>query len=276
MTHGDVKRGGRHGDEGLAIGRKGLQPIFDFLDQSGEQPFFIWYAPFLPHTPHNPPRRLLAKYENPQTPIQTARYQAMCEWMDETCGQLLARLDEKRLREKTLVVYVCDNGWIQNPAAPGYAARSKRSPYDGGVRTPILLSWPGHIRPGRHATLASSIDLVPTILSACGVDVPKNLPGENLLAVCDGKPIKRDTVFGEIFEHDVVDVNDPAAGLLFRWCVHERWKLIVPNSDARAELYDVVDDPWERKDLAGDNARRVADLRTRIDHWWPAKTTKGR
>ncbi|MCA9270978.1 MAG: sulfatase-like hydrolase/transferase, partial [Planctomycetales bacterium] len=62
MTHGDPKRGGRHGDLGLKIGREGLAPIGKFLDDCGDNPFFIWYAPFLPHSPHNPPARLLEKY----------------------------------------------------------------------------------------------------------------------------------------------------------------------------------------------------------------------
>ena len=64
MTHGDYKRKGRHGDEGLKIGRQGLDPVFNFIDQTQEEdiPFFVWYAPFLPHTPHNPPQELLDKY----------------------------------------------------------------------------------------------------------------------------------------------------------------------------------------------------------------------
>ena len=57
MTHGDPKRGGRHGDDGLRIGRQGMQPVFDFIDASAGKPFFLWYAPFLPHAPHNPPQR---------------------------------------------------------------------------------------------------------------------------------------------------------------------------------------------------------------------------
>jgi hypothetical protein len=80
MTHGDPKRGGRHGDEGLKIGRQGMQPIFNFIDQCGEKPFFVWYAPFLPHSPHNPPERLLERYATPGKSIHVARYQAMCEW----------------------------------------------------------------------------------------------------------------------------------------------------------------------------------------------------
>lgn len=151
MTRGFPERGGRHGDDGLAIGREGMTPVFEFVDQavSDDKPFFLWYAPFLPHTPHNPPERILKKYQRDDRPIELAKYYAMCEWFDETCGQLIDHLDAKKVRDNTLIVYVTDNGWIQktpDTEVPegwnqSFAPKSKQSPYDGGVRTPISFSW---------------------------------------------------------------------------------------------------------------------------------------
>ena len=60
----------------------------------------------------------------------------MCDWFGETCGDLVAILDEHKIRENTLIAYVTDNGWIQNPNKGGYAPRSKQTPYEGGIRTP--------------------------------------------------------------------------------------------------------------------------------------------
>ncbi|MBW3542516.1 MAG: sulfatase [Planctomycetes bacterium] len=280
MTHGDPKRGGRHGDEGLAIGRKGLAPIFDFIEECGEKPFFIWYAPFLPHTPHRPPERLLEKYRAPDRPIELARYYAMCEWFDETCGQLLDHLEEKNLAENTLVAFVTDNGWIQktpqtklpegwrNPFAP----KSKRSPYDGGIRTPIMLRWPGQIRPGRYDALASSIDLAPTILAAAGLEAPKEMRGIDLLKVIEaGGKSERDALFGGIYEHDVVDIDRPAAGLLYRWCIAGDWKLIVPADGSAPEVYNLAADPHEERDLAAEKPEVLARLQGRLDAWWPGR-----
>lgn len=88
----------------------------------------------------------------------------MCEWLDETCGQLMEHLDRKKLTRNTMVVYVGDNGWIQDPDSPRFSPRSKQSANEGGVRQPILLSWPGVIQPGRREELVSTIDLMPTIL----------------------------------------------------------------------------------------------------------------
>jgi arylsulfatase A-like enzyme len=269
MTEGDPAHGGRHGDDGLRIGRETMQPIFDFVTACGDSPFFLWYAPFLPHQPHNPPERLLAHYRAPDRSEHIARYFAMCEWFDETCGQLLDHLAERGLTDDTIVLFVVDNGWIQLPDKDAYAPRSKRSPYEGGVRTPILVSWPGHVPPGKHETLVSSIDLAPTILNACGVPVPGSLPGTDLVAIANGAEPARTAVFGGIFTHDVADIDDPARSLLSRWVIDGAWKLIVPaGSGAKTELYDVVADPTEREDRAAELPARVAELRAVLDAWW--------
>jgi arylsulfatase A-like enzyme len=270
MTHGDPQRGARHGDAGLDIGRKGLKPIYDFLDAKSDQPWFIWYAPMLPHTPHTPPDRLLAKYTAAGKSEHIAKYQAMCEWWDETCGELLKAIDDRGLAGNTLVVYVTDNGWLQDPDNPRYAPRSKRSPNEGGIRSPIILRWPGQIEPARHETLVSSIDLAPTILSACGVDVPKSMPGLDLLDICKhAGQSERTQLFGEIFEHDIPDVDDPVKGLTHRWTIEGDWKLILPVGDGAAELYNLNDDPHENQNLAAQNPERVAALTKGIDAWWP-------
>lgn len=275
MTHGDPKKRprGRHGDLGLRIGRQGMKPIFDFVDSAKGKPFFLWYAPFLPHTPHTPPKRLLDKYRKPGRPSTIAKYYAMCEWFDETCGQLLDYLDKKKLSDNTLVVFVTDNGWIQRRDRRGYAPKSKRSPYDGGVRTPIMVRWPGKIRPARYDdTLVSSIDLAPTILYAAGLKPTKAMPGINLLDVAkaSGKT-ERTAIFGDIYAHDVVDIDNPVPGLLFRWCIRGNRKLIMPARDGKPELYDLKSDPHETKNLAAANAGEVQRMIKRINGWWPAK-----
>jgi uncharacterized sulfatase len=164
MTQGEAK-GSRHGDAGLAIGREGLDPVYRFIEQAGGKPFFVWYAPMLPHAPHTPPDDLLQKYLKVAPSEPVARYWACVEWFDRTCGELLDYLDRKGLRENTIVIYTCDNGWIQNPEkANQFAPRSKLTPYEGGVRTPIMISWPGKLKPRLDQEhLASTVDLWPTL-----------------------------------------------------------------------------------------------------------------
>ncbi len=272
MTHGDPRRGGRHGDLGLKIGRQGMEPVLRFMDRCRKEkrPFFVWYAPFLPHRPHTPPKELLDYYRRRTDSIHVARYWAMCEWFDQTCGQLLDYLDRHHLAENTLVVFVVDNGWIQSRGSSRYAPRSKRTPYEGGIRTPVILRWPKRLRPRRdEQTLVSTIDLVPTILAACGVEPPSGLPGVNLLPVCQGAKLSRNTVYGEIFHHDIVAYRRPQASLLYRWVIRGPWKLIEPRAtNAPAELYHLGRDPHERHDLAARHPEKVRQLQAALQQWW--------
>ena len=252
-----------------------MEPIDSFLDscKENDDPFFVWYAPFLPHTPHNPPQRILDKYTSKTDSLPMAKYWAMCEWFDETCGQLLTSLDERGLAENTIVIYVTDNGWINELSASRYAPRSKRSPNEGGTRTPIMIKWPGHVTSQMDKeTLASSIDLVPTVLAAVGVETDRNLPGINLLD--KSKRESRDALFGEIFEHDIQSMDDPAASLRYRWMIQGDWKLILPSrrmQGEKPELYNLKQDPHENNDLAAEHPQKVKSMTDAINAWWDAE-----
>ncbi len=273
MSLGEEGKGGRHGDAGLKIGREGMQPIFDFIStaQTEKKPFMVWYAPLLPHDPHTPPERLLKKYEAIAPSIHVARYWANVEWFDETIGQLLEHLEKQGLAENTIIAYVADNGWIQNVDAPKFAPKSKQSPYDGGLRTPIMIKWPGKIAPRKSEALAISIDLYPTLLRAVGVEPAAGLPGLNLL---DEKAVaSRVQIFGECFTHDAQDLANPAASLRWRWTINGQTKLILPapqnQPGENPELYDLATDPHEEKNLAVAQPERVAELTKQLDAWSP-------
>jgi len=275
MTQGEAK-GGRHGDAGLDIGRKGLEPVFQFIEQAGGKPFLVWYAPMLPHAPHTPPDDLWQKYLKlaPSEPV--ARYWACVEWFDRTCGELLAGLDQRGLRDNTLIIYTTDNGWIQDAEKKDrFAPRSKLTPYEGGVRTPILLSWRGKVAPLMDREhLASNVDLWPTLAALLKSPLPKGLPGINLT---DARAVaKRKRIFGEAYAHNIADVDAPTASLRYRWMIDGWWKVIVPDPrylpHGQPELYDLRNDPGENNNLAGPEARRVKQLSRSLDAWWkPAK-----
>ena len=303
MTHGDPKRGGRHGDVGLTIGRKGLAAITEFWDLAKREnkPWFVWYAPFLPHSPHTPPKRLLDKYRERSPSIAVARYEACCEWFDETCGELLRELDKRGQADNTIVVYVCDNGWIQDPRRPNrFGPRSKQSPYDGGVRTPIFVRFPKALRDatakqgqskgdpeqrerqgdgaqlrsalvGESKALATSLDLVPTTLAALGIEIPKGLPGIDLRDK-EAREARR-FVAGQIYLHDARSATRPGASLRYRWLVHrDGHKLILPHKpnvpDGPIELFDLLSDPHETKNLAEQRWPRVVALRKLLNGVW--------
>lgn len=282
---GDYRRGGftdgmttgeRHGDHGLVIGRQTLQPIYDFVAdcRAKHQPLFVWYAPMMPHQPHDPPAALLERYRRLAPSEHVARYWAMIEWFDQTVGQLLDYLDREQLSQDTLVVYLADNGWIQHPERDRYAPRSKQSPYEGGLRTPLIVRWLGHIAPRRDEALASAIDVAPTILHACGLKSTAEMQGVDLM---DAEAVAaRPAIFGECFTHDAIDLERPAANLRWRWIIDGNWKLIVPHTanepDAVVELFELAGDPDEQRNVAGTNPDRVLKLRRKLHAWWrPAK-----
>jgi arylsulfatase A-like enzyme len=288
MTHGDPARGGRHGDEGLRIGREGMDPIEDFMDeaQAEDTPFFIWYAPFLPHTPHNPPDSLLQRYidDAPSEPV--AKYWAMIDWFDITVGQLLDSIDERGLTDNTLVIYLADNGWIQNPEELNrFAWPSKQSPYDMGIRTHMTYKWPGQIPAEMDTTTFVSInDMIPTILDIIGVESERDLPGINVL---DRQALTgREAVFSEDYNHDIADVHNPTESLEHRVVLKSPWKLILPREAGHPqtmeyggggeflsfiggpELYHIVDDPHERENVASQHPEIVEELEQLIEDWW--------
>ena len=294
MTHGDPERGGRHGDEGLTIGRNGMKPVTDFIDRATaeEKPFLVWYAPFLPHTPHNPPERLMKKYVQEGRAEDVAKYYAMCTWFDETCGELLGYLERKGLSENTLVIYIGDNGWAAtstNAADPnqerwkGFALRSKGSPYEKGIRTPILLSWPKRLAPARATEFAHAIDLFPTIAAAAGLAPPENLPGIDLLD--EPARAERETIFGVSHSIHNMTRGRPDDTLQYLWCRSGDWKLLLRHDGkdttqyrrvhewdtVPVRLYNVSEDPAETRDLASSHPAVVERLRKRIRAWHPVE-----
>lgn len=279
FTHGMTKERSRHGGAGLTIGRESMQPIHGFIDMAVEakKPFFVWYAPMMPHGPHNPPARLQQKYTGKGPTPHAETYHAMIEWFDETCGDLDAYLEAKGIKQNTMIVYLSDNGWDPDRGYQG--GRAKLTPYENGIRTPIFVRWPGKIAPARdETTLASIIDVVPTLLKAAGVDAAK-LPGIDLV---DRKAMAaRPSILIESYRHDIMDIKDPAKSLTSRVVIDGWSKLILPGpvkqdgSKAKfastadvVELFDLKADPLESKNLAVERADEVARLKAIQDAFW--------
>ena len=224
----------------------------------------MWYAPFLPHRPHNPPQRLFDKYKKKTDSEHLAKYWAMCEWFDETCGELFDVIDDKGLTENTLFVYVCDNGWVQNPDESGYMKQSKRAPYDLGMRTPIMYKWAGKIKAKMDTeTVVSSIDMVPTVLSLLDIEKPKALPGIDVL---DEEQLNnRDVIFGEIYAHDFDTVE---SSMFYNLAIAPPNKLKIPEAVRKAkekiQLFNIDEDPFEKNDISENNPKIVEQLQQKI------------
>lgn len=277
FTHGMTDTAGRHGDAGLEIGRKGMKPMLDFIDHAinQDQPFFIWYAPFLPHTPHNPPQKLLNHYAGKGPTPAAEKYHAMVEWLDQTCGELNQKLADSKLTENTVILYLADNGW---DATNGQnTTRSKLSPYELGIRTPMFVAWPGKLTPRRDdETLASIIDFAPTILKLAGAHAPADLPGLDLLD--HDAMTARKSIFVESYTHDIQDLTNPKKSLMAQIVISGWSKLIIPGdvpsdrpharTPGEIQLFNLKSDPLETTNIAPQNPDEVARLHAIQDREW--------
>lgn len=283
-----------NGDWGLKIGRETMQPIEEFLDKNEDLPFLVWYAPYLPHQPHDAPEKFFDLYrENENIPAHRIPYYASISQFDETVGQLVQMIKERQLQRETLFIFVIDNGWEasqtperRRPLEFAHTKESKRSPFEPGLRTPILLCWEGTIPPGEFEAPVSSIDLVPTIYSACGLKSDSNLPGIDLYAVARGKESldPHRPLFGEIYPGDATSLGHPEKDIAYRWIKQDDWKLIVPHLrggkawgnylDQKA-LYNLTEDPHEKNNLytSQEFQVRAQQLETRLNQWWNGKAS---
>jgi arylsulfatase A-like enzyme len=277
FTGGMTDTAGRHGDAGLTIGRKGLKPVFDFMDSAKAQqkPFFIWYAPMMPHLPHNPPPEILARYEGKGLTPFAEKYYAMIEWFDQTCGELDGYLTKNNLAENTVILYLADNGWDASRGQEG--KRHKLSPYELGIRTPMFVRWPGKVQPKRDdSTLASIIDFAPTILKIAGAEAPADLPGLDLTN--PEVMSARKSIFVEAYTHDISDLTQPAKSLVTQVVIDGWSKLLLPtavrpdksypSAPTEVELFDLKADPLETTNLATKNPDEAKRLQAIQDAAW--------
>lgn len=161
-----------------------------FLDTAGERPFFLWVGFVDPHRPyrndaivhrHDPNDVVVPGHldDTPETRADLADYLDEIARMDSVIGTYMSELDRRGLRERTVVVFLSDNG------AP--FPRAKGSLYDAGIRTPLIVSWPQITDAGKRSTsLVSAIDLAPTFLDLAGISVPDDLEGVSLLTALRG------------------------------------------------------------------------------------------
>lgn len=266
--------GFKDGPAGEHIDERLTTEAIRFLDQSRNGPFFLNFWMFSVHAPFQGKSDLIEIYKgraDPRRPQQCPTMGAMIRTMDDCVGRLLDALDERGLTDNTLLIFVSDNGGNMYDRVEGVTPTSnhplrggKATIYEGGTRVPMVVSWPGKVRPGsRSGALASTIDLYPTILSALGIDARpgQRFDGRDLLPVLTGRGAKvRDELYC-LFPHYV-----PATGNVPSvWVRQGDWKLIRffadgPDRRDRFELYNLRRDVGERRDLADAMPAKVREM----------------
>jgi arylsulfatase A-like enzyme len=236
----------------------------EFIQANADRPFFanVWHR--AAHVPLDPPARWAQRY--PATPV--GRYAALLSHADEQIGRILDRLDELGIAQRTLVVIASDNGGAgKGVDSNGPLSGLKAEVYEGGIRVPAIVRWPGRIAPGTaNDSFALSFDWLPTIADCFGIDVSDlTLHGRSLRAVLfEGAQLGPDqTAF---WEHREAGASAPVGNEETRHAVRSGPSKLVVQGGVSA-LFDVEADPTETTDLAQAQPATVARLEAEYRDW---------
>jgi len=233
-----------------------VDKTLEFLKRHKDQPCYVNVWPDDVHAPWAPSEERLSEY--PNGPVEERKFQAVLDEYDRQFGRLMAGLSQMGLDENTLVIFTSDNGPLPTfrGARAGGMRGSKLSLYEGGIRMPFVVRWPGHTPAGRvdETTVMQGVDLLPSLCAVAGAPLPAGslLDGEDLSAAMLGKPLSRAKPLfweygrnGKTFAYPAGRDRSPTVAVR-----EGKWKLLV-NADGRgAELYDLDADPREATDLA--------------------------
>lgn len=266
------------GGSGLKLARATMQPVYDFIDAESDKPFFIWYAPELPHYPFDAPEKYYNIYKDENMTESAKRYYANCTWFDDGVGELMRYLKEKEAFKNTLFIYVNDNGWEQNPDQEfrhdslrwhNGGDKGKLSMYDQSFRTPIIFSWENQLpKSVKKGELIHSTDIPATILSLLNLEIPEEYFGKSYRSILfNGDTTNlRTEIIGNI--NKVRDEADMMGkDIEGYWMRTGNWFF---NWDAKTDekmLFDVEKDPENNENLATEYPGLVRDFMERLKKW---------
>ena len=257
-----------------------MDRTLDFLDSVNNKPFFLYYAPYAVHTPIQPVKALLAKYENKAewNGQNNAEYATMVENVDAQIGRLVEVLRNSGKLENTVIFFTSDNGGHYGITKQWPLRSGKGSYYEGGIREPMFVFWKGKIKGGAQSDFpVSQLDFYPTILDMAGIPKPadKILDGASILPVLNqsGDLEERPLfwhfpVYLEAYVKNDSTTQDP----LFRTRPGSavrlgEWKLIQYFENNDIELYNLKEDIGEVNNLAESNPEKVRELVGILDTW---------
>ena len=258
------------GQDGEYLTDREAADAVKFIEANRDRPFFLYLPHYCVHTPIEAKPAVKAKYEAKDSgglAVKNPGYAAMVESVDDSMGRILATLERLGIRDTTAIFFTSDNGGLVSSTDNAPARAGKGSAYEGGMRVPFIVSWPGVTTP--DTTSAEPVitpDIPATILDLTGVGRSPSQPldGVSLAPVLRGGSLDRDAIFwhyphyhpGGATPHSAVRSGD--------------WRLVHFNEDGRHELYDLSRDEGETTDLAAREPARVAELRAKLDAWLAA------
>ena len=237
-----------------------------FIEEHKHSPFFVYLAHNTPHIPYDAQKQRIDNNAQAFEPV----YAAVIETLDDTVGRLMATLDSLKLADNTIVIFTSDNGGLHVPEGPHpkithntpYRA-GKGFVYQGGLRIPLIVRWPGHVPSGQVVDApVVNTDWVPTLLDLVGQPVPSGLDGVSLAALLTGRGPAPARKFYWHFPHYTNQGSRPSGAVR-----DGNWMMVEYYDEDKAELYDLSQDIREAKDLAASQPDRVSRMRAELAAW---------
>ncbi len=255
-----------------------------FIEENRDNKFFLFLSHHTVHIRLEAPDKLVDKYRRkpkPATGVNNPVYAAMIEHLDDSTGRIMDKLDSLGLTEKTLFIFYSDNGGLYKPYG-GYGGDmspvcsnaplrgEKGTLYEGGIREPLIVRWPGVVEPGAVCRdVVTSVDFYPTLLDVCGAnrDPAHVLDGETLMPLLTHQGgLTRQSIY---WHYPHYHHSEPAGAIR-----HGRYKLIEFFEDGRLELYDLEADLGERNNLVAELPGMAAHLQEQLAAWRQAVDAK--
>ncbi|WP_282036283.1 sulfatase [Saccharicrinis aurantiacus] len=245
----------------------------DFIEEYKDEPFFIDLHYY---TVHNPLRsrsqelfdKYMAKAGDPITGQgmekgkkreQIARYGTMIESLDDNVGRLVEYLDKNNLRENTIIIFTSDNG--QNGKVNNLLRGTKGYIYEGGIRVPTLVNWPGKVDVGRSSTPVMVMDYFPTFMDLAGINYKGTLDGKSITPLFNGDDSKLNN--RPLFWHIASQYKHGACSVIQK----DHIKLIQWLATGEMEMYDLLNDPTESNNLVSAKPEQAEQLRKELTKW---------
>ena len=256
------------GPEGEFLGDRLTSEALKFIESNKDKPFFLYLPHYAVHTPLMAKKEVVEKYKDKQdktAPHHNAVYAALIESVDDSVGRLMKKLEELKLGENTVIVFTSDNGGLLGSTSNVPLRAGKGSAYEGGVRVPLIVKWPGVTQPGSvDHTPVISADTFPTLLAMTGASAPKShtVDGESIEPLLrQSGTLKRDAIYWH-YPH-----YHPGGATPYGAVREGDFRLVEFYEDGRFELYNLKDDIGETQDLAVKMPEKAAALRQKLHDW---------
>lgn len=242
----------------------------NFIEKNKSNPFFCYIPYNAPHGPFQVPDKYFNKYKPINIPDKDKAIYGMIDNLDENVGRVIKKLNELKLTNNTIVIFLSDNG-PNSDRYNGNMKGRKGSVNEGGVRVPLFIKWPGHIQKGSSIDkIAAHIDILPTLAELAGVKIPKNdhLDGKSLVPLINNKNAEwpERAVFSQVYKGNKLQ---PAPGAIR----NSNYRFIVDYKGN--ELYDMKVDPEQKRDVAASKSGQLKAFDQEYAAWFKDVTKKG-